>query len=166
MTRPVVSVALLTLLGMVPAGVSLAAEEELDKLKAKLAREDDAPNRAKITVKLGRVLLNRVRHAYQEEQYEIGEAVLAEYMGYIRTAHQDLKKTGRNARKKPKGFKDLEIHLRKSIRLLDDLARAVPYTNRASLTATKQEMEVIWHELIAALFGLPQPEETSEEKKP
>ncbi len=166
MTRSVLLITMLGLLGTALVRVSPAAEEKLDQLKAKLAREDDAPTRAQITVKLGRELLNRTQQAYQEEQYRIGEAMLAEYLGYIRTAHQDLKKSGRNARKKPKGFKDLEIHLRKSIRLLDDLARAVPYISRAPIMATRQEMEVIWHELIAALFGLSQPEETPEEKKP
>jgi len=146
--------------------VAVAAEEKLDNLKAKLAQEQDAPDRAKIIVKLGNELLPRVQLAYQEGQYEQGEAVLAEYLGYIRSAHQDLKKSGRVARKKPKGFKDLEIHLRKSIRLLDDVARAVPYANRAPIATTRQEMEIIWHELIAALFGLPPAQETSEEKKP
>lgn len=141
--------------GMALAGVLLGAAENLDQLKARLARETDPAKRAKITVKIGPILLGQFTRAYSEQRYETGTAGLEEYLGYIRRAYRDLENSGRKARKKPKGFKELEIHLRQATLRLDDLAQALPYDQRAPLEAAKQELEAIWEKLVRALFDLP-----------
>ncbi|MFQ5926511.1 MAG: hypothetical protein ACE5MH_03660 [Terriglobia bacterium] len=141
--------------GLALLSVTLVAAESLEKLKAKLAREKDPEDRAKITVKIGPIILERAAQAYTEQRYEAGTAALEEYLNYIRRAHLDLKNSGRNARKKPKGFKELEIHLRQVTLQLEDLARAVPYEQRTPIEAAKQEVEGIWKKLVRALFGLP-----------
>jgi hypothetical protein len=138
--------------------VPAEAADNLDKLKDKLARQQDPADRAKTTVKIGTLLLDQTARAFAELRYEAGKAVLEEYLGYVRRAYQDLEASGRNARKKPKGFKDLEIHLRKAALRLDDVARSVPYEERAPIEAAREEIENIWDNLIRALFGLkPRP---------
>lgn len=141
--------------------------EKLEKLKEKLAQQRDPADRAKTTVKIGEIMLEQAATAYKESRYPAGAATLEEYLNVIRHAYAGLEASGRNARKKPKGFKQLEIHLRRALIQMEDLARAIPYDERAPVEAARQEIEGIWQKLVRALFGLPPraPEE-SEEKKP
>ncbi|MFQ5817508.1 MAG: hypothetical protein ACE5H2_06075 [Terriglobia bacterium] len=143
------------LTGLALLSGSLAAADTLEQLQAKLAREKNPIKRVQITVKIGPLVLARAAQAYAEQRYEVGGAALEEYLDYIRRAHRNLEHSGRNARKKPKGFKELEIHLRKTSIQLEDLARAVPYAQRAPIEAAKQEVEDTWKKLVRALFGLP-----------
>ncbi len=93
-------------------GTNLAADE-LGDLRRKLAQEVNPANRAKLTVKLGERLLRQARKLYAEGAYTDGDLTLESYRSALRTAVTDLRQSGRRARRKPKGFKALEIHLRK-----------------------------------------------------
>jgi hypothetical protein len=126
--------------------------EDLAKLRQQLARESDADDRAKITVKIGRELLKQISHAYDKGTPEEAERLLGEYREAIRDAHEDLKESGRDARRKPKGFKDLEIHLRKSTRKLEDLGHALSFDQRTVLDEAIAEMNAIRQELLENLM--------------
>ena len=61
--------------------------------------------------------------------------------------------TGRDAQKKAKGFKELEMALRRQIRMLDDMARSVSFDQREPVEKTKQEVSEIRDDIFRALFG-------------
>jgi len=126
--------------------------EDLAKLQQQLARESDPDDRAKITVKIGQELLKQVSRAYEKGEGEEAERLLGDYREAIRTAHEDLKQSGRDARRKPKGFKDLEIHLRKSTKKLEDLGHNLSFDERAALDEAIAEMEGIRQELLEDLM--------------
>lgn len=142
------SVALL-LVGLV-AGV--AAADDLGKLKERLAQETDPAKRAKITVKIGEELLKQAAHKYKEEAYSDGDQLLTEYLQAIRAAHEGLQRSGRDARRSPGGFKQLEIHLREGRRKLEDIARQLPYGTRTAVEQALAEVETLRRELLAALM--------------
>ncbi|MFQ5663229.1 MAG: hypothetical protein ACE5HL_05325 [Terriglobia bacterium] len=139
------------LLGVLLLG-SVAATDDLAKLRQKLARETDPADRAKITVKIGREMLKQIAKIYKEGAYTDAEQLLGEYREAVRAAHRDLAQSGRDARRKPKGFKDLEIHLRKSERKLEDVTRGLPYDVRAPVEEAVAEMEAIRLKLLRALM--------------
>ena len=64
-------------------------------------------------------------------------------------------KTGRDAHRKPKGFKELEISLRRQIRILDDIGRGLTYDQREPVDKAKQQASDIRDDLLKALFGDP-----------
>lgn len=140
--------ALLTL-GLV-AGA--AAGADLDKLRQKLAREPNPANRAKITVEIGEELLDQASRKFKDGAYTEGESILLEYRQAVHEAYDDLVQTGRDARRKPKGFKHLEIHLRKSRRRLDDMARSVPYESRRPIEETIKDLEELRLKLLDDLM--------------
>lgn len=158
------------LLALALTCASLGGPETLEQLKARLDRQRDPAERARTTAKIGPILLEQAAQAYREERYETGTGVLEEYLGYIRRARSELEASGRNARKRPRGFKEMEIHLRQATIQLDDLARAVYWEERGPVEAAKKEIEEIWEKLVRALFDLPPrpaaPPETPEVKKP
>lgn len=136
-------------------GLSLPAADTLEKLKAKLEREKNPADRAKITVKIGNLLYTQFAQAYAEQRYEAGSTLLDDYLNHVRRAHRDLMHSGRKASRKTKGFKELEIHLRRMMLQVNDLAQAVPYDERAPLEAALREMQDLQESLMRALFDLP-----------
>src|SRR3990170_1080062 len=63
-----------------------------------------------------------------------------------------LVQSGRAPRRKPKGFKHLEIHLRQSRRRLDDMARPLPYEDRRPIEAAIEDLEELRLKLLDDLM--------------
>jgi two-component sensor histidine kinase len=126
--------------------------ETLEELRRKLERERDADDRAKITVQLGEALLDDVAKAFKDGAVADGEKLLEEYVEAIRRAHEDLLNSGRDARRSPRGFKDLEIHLRRSHRELDELGHLLTFDERNPLEKAKEEIEDIREKLLDNLM--------------
>jgi hypothetical protein len=78
---------------------------------------------------------------------------LGEYMGAIHDAHETMMNTGRDAHRKPGGFKDLEIALRRQVRQLEDIGKALTFDQREPLDKAKDEAADIRDDLLKALFG-------------
>jgi len=140
--------ALLTL-GLV-AGA--AAGADLDKLRQKLAREPNPANRAKITVEIGEELLQQASRKFKDGADADAESILLNYRQAVHKAYDDLVQSGRDARRKPKGFKHLEIHLRKTRRRLDDMARPLPYEDRRPIEETIKDLEELRLKLLDDLM--------------
>src|SRR5438128_12562983 len=75
-----------------------------------------------------------------------------EYIETIQDAHQTMMKTGRDAHRKPKGFKELEISLRRQIRMLDDIGRGLTFDQREPVENAKQQASEIRDDRLKALF--------------
>ncbi len=127
--------------------------ERLDREREKLKRTTDAVDRAKIDINISEILLSFVSDAVKSGEPEVLGKRLGEYLKAIEDAHQGLMKTGRDAHRKPKGFKDLEISLRRQIRILDDIGRGLTFDQREPVEKAKQEASDIRDDLLKALFG-------------
>lgn len=127
--------------------------ERLDREREKLKRTTDAVDRTKIEIDISEILLSLVSDAVRSGEPEVLGKRLGEYVDAIEDAHQGLMKTGRDAHRKPKGFKELEISLRRQIRILDDIGRGLTYDQREPVDKAKQEASSIRDDLLKALFG-------------
>ena len=105
------------------APVARATDEtrakELQRERAKLQKVTDPVERAKIGVKISDILIEDVGDAVRKGNIADMQTQLAAYAETIENAHQELVDSGRNAAKKPSGFKELEIALRQQVRKLD-----------------------------------------------
>src|SRR5215471_1197139 len=127
--------------------------ERLQKERDKLSRLTDPVDRTKTDIAISEILLSLANDTIKTGEPEMLGKRLSEYVDTIRDAHQTMMKTGRDAHRKPKGFKDLEIALRRQIRMLDDLAHAVSFDQRTPVDKAKQEASDIRDDLLKALFG-------------
>ena len=84
---------------------------------------------------------------------EAMQKYIGEYLVAIEDAHQTMMKTGRDAHRKPGGFKDLEIALRRHVRQLVDIGKSLTYDEREPLEKAKEEAIDIRDDLLKALFG-------------
>jgi hypothetical protein len=129
--------------------------ERLDRERDKLKRTTDPVDRTKIDIDISEILLSLVSDAVRSGEPEVLGKRLGEYVETIEDAHQAMMKTGRDAHRKPKGFKELEISLRRQIRILDDIGRGLTYDQREPVDKAKQQASDIRDDLLKALFGEP-----------
>ncbi|MBI2149744.1 MAG: hypothetical protein HYU27_03960 [Acidobacteria bacterium] len=127
--------------------------QQLDKEKDKLKRQNDPVDRAKTGIKISEILLSLVSDAVRRGDLESMESRLDEYVTTIHGAHQSMVKSGRDARRRPKGFKELEIALRRQVRQLDDLGQQLTFDQREPLDKAKGQASDIRDDLLKALFG-------------
>lgn len=152
MGMPCLKPCLTLLLGALVSLPLVGAGETLEELRRKLEQERDADDRAKITVELGAALLDHVAEAFKKGAVADGQKLLDEYVQAMRQAHEDLLKSGRDARRSPKGFKALEIHLRRSHRELDELGHLLTYEQRQPLRKVQEEIEGIRRQILHNLM--------------
>lgn len=129
----------------------LAADTEQDLL-ARIQREQNPVKKSKYQSRLGELKLQQAIGAYGKKDFEQGPKLLDAYLGRMKESWDLLKSTGREAVRKPQGFRELDIALRESARLLVDLEHRVPYTDRDPVTRVAQETDRIRNEVLAALF--------------
>jgi len=127
--------------------------ERLQKEKANLTRQTDPVGRTKTEIKISEVLLTLISDAVQAGDMELMQKYISEYLAAIQDAHQTMMKTGRDAHRKPGGFKDLEIALRRHVRQLVDIGKALTFDEREPLDKAKEEAIDIRDDLLKALFG-------------
>src|SRR5207253_9386422 len=97
--------------------------------------------------------MNLISDAVQAGDMEAMQKYIGEYLVAIEDAHQTMIKTGRDAHRKPGGFKDLEIALRHQVRTLDDLGKGLTFDQREPVDKAKQQASDIREDLLKALFG-------------
>jgi len=127
--------------------------ERLDREREKLRRTTDGVDRTKIDINISEILLSLVSDAVKSGEPEVLGRRLDEYVDTIEDAHQAMMKTGRDAHRKPKGFKDLEISLRRQIRILDDIGRGLTFDQREPVDKARKQASDIRDDLLKALFG-------------
>ena len=127
--------------------------ERLDRERNKLKGLTDPVDRTKTDIGIAEILLTLASDAVKTGEPEVLEKRLSEYQDAIQDAHQSMIKTGRDAHRKPKGFKDLEIALRRQIRMLDNIGKNVSFDQRDPVDRAKKEASDIRDDLLKALFG-------------
>jgi hypothetical protein len=127
--------------------------ERLQSEKDKLKTQTDPVGRTKTQIKIADLLLTFISDAAMAGDTEVMEIRLEEYITWIQAAHQTMTKTGRDAHKKPGGFKDLEIALRRQVRQLEDIGGILSYDEREPVEKVRDEAAAIRDELLRALFG-------------
>lgn len=143
---------------------SLGATDTIAKLEARLEREKKPAERARIVAKLAALQLEEVSAAYHEGRYEPGAALLGKLLDGIEEADRGLLTLPVDPRRKSKGFKELEIQVRETIRQLRDVAGTVSFSNRQPIEAGIARLEKVQDSLLNALFESPKPKKSDKVK--
>jgi hypothetical protein len=126
-------------------------DNEQDLLN-RLQQETRPIKKAKYEIRLARLKLLEAVDAVDQGGPEKVRELLSFYLAHIRTSWQLLQSSGRNAVRKPEGFKELDIALRRDGRILTDLGQRLPYFERGDVDKTAKEIEQIRAEVIKVLF--------------
>ena len=151
-SRPCVLRIALALVLVCLIAVPVVAKDSEKKLLEKLARESNPVKKAKLEIRLARLKLLQSVDARENDDFEGCLSLLGDYRDRIDSAWDILKSTGRDAHKKPGGFKQLEIEIREDSRYLEDLRRSFSVMDREPVDKIIQDVEGIRAEVIKALF--------------
>ena len=134
------------------AAAARAAAGDRAKVEAKLARQYDPIKKARLEVQLAEISFKEARKLYLEGDSESGLEKLKEMLSWSEKAHDRLFKTGRNPRKKPGGFKDAEITLRKLERRLANFRLAVPLQDREEIQKITARLTKLREDLLLGIM--------------
>ncbi len=136
-----------TLLIWMPAPQSHPGE-----LRERYTHEGDPVRRARLMPKLQSEEFSDLRKQADAGDYPQALITLGDFRDQVRTTQQELDGMGVNAEKKPSGFKELQIAVRKSLRDLDEIALTIPVDWQTPFRDLREELDQINKHLILELF--------------
>ena len=152
---------LLIVLGaIVPTGAMHPATEDVNTLQARFDRETNSVHKARMLEKLGDAQLELTRRASQTNDYKTIGLVMEKYRDNARAAVDALKKDHRDAEHHTSGFKQLQIHVHKALREVDEVLVVAPDEFRPPLEIVRRDLAATDDELLDLLF----PRHPSEKK--
>jgi hypothetical protein len=154
---------LLIILAVVTAvGIARAATDDVHTLQARFDHERNSVHKAKLLERLGDAQLEETRRASQVNDYKTIGLVMEKYRDNARAAVDALKKDHPDAERHTSGFKQLQIHVHKSLREVDEVLVIAPDEYRPPLELVRRDLANIDDELLELLF----PRHPSDKKPP
>jgi len=142
-----------------------AATESVAQLQARFDAATDSVRKAKILEKLGDAQFEVARRAGKEGDNNTTGFTLEKYRDNVRAALEALKKQHPDAEKQSNGYRQLEFHVRKGIREVDETLLVAPLEYKPPLQIVRTDLMAMQEELIKLLFPR-RPEEKHEAKTP
>src|SRR5437660_8928391 len=139
---------LLVFLAILPPG----ATESLADLQARFNRETNGVRKAKLIDKLGDAQLEEARRAGKAGDYNTVGMTLEKYRDNVRAAIEALKKQHPDAEKQSNGYRQLQMHVRKGIREVDETLLVSPEGYKPPLQIVRQDLVGMDDELLKMLF--------------
>ena len=128
------------------------AQDRMAELREQFEKETDPVRKARALTRLGNAQWDAARKASAADDYAEARRLVLQYLDDTETAVKALKASGIDAEKKPRGFKELQIHARKSLRELEQMILSVPAEERGSLEVYRRDLQAIEKQLINDLF--------------
>ncbi len=132
------------------SGISIQAKIAQDK--DKFERETDALHKAKDFEKLGDEQVTAFARNADENQTGEGLEDLRDYRKEAHETYDSLKAMGATAERKPEGYRQLQIHLRRGIWEIDRALPAVPDELRTEVRTIRDDLADLEKRLIHELF--------------
>lgn len=127
--------------------------------------DGDPVRRAKNLPRAGDAQFEHMRKELDAGDYPQALHILQEYRDEVRSTEQALKASGVDAERHPGGFKQLQIHVRKSVRELGQILLSLPEEQREGFDAVRKDLVNMEKELIEMLFPRA-PGKNAEKAKP
>jgi hypothetical protein len=134
------------------AALVLAATEKPGELQAHFDHETNAVHKAKLLEKLGEAQFDETRRAGAANDYNTVGIILEKYRDNVRAALDALKKQHPDAERQSNGYRQLEIHVRKSIREIDEILLLAPEPLHPPILLVRADLASFDDEMLALLF--------------
>jgi hypothetical protein len=129
-----------------------AGADKISELQTHFDRETNAVHRAKLLEKLGDAQFDQARRAFKANDLVAVGIVLEKYRDNVRVALDGLKKKHADAERQSSGYRQLEIHVRRGIREVDEILLRVPEQYQPPLHIVRSDLDGMDRELIRMLF--------------
>lgn len=129
-----------------------AAGGNVAELQARFDHETNPVHRAKLLEKLGDAQFDETRRAFKANDLVTVGVVLEKYRDNVRVAFEGLKKKRADAERDANGYRQLEIHVRRGIREVDEILLRIPEQFQPPLQIVRGDLDTTDRELIRMLF--------------
>jgi len=143
---------LMVLAATISAGTRSGATEDVKTLQTRFDRETNSVHKARLLEKLGDAQLEETRRASQASDYTTIGLVMEKYRDNVRAAVDALRKDHRDAEHHTNGYKQLQIHVHKALREVDEVLVVAPDEYRPPLEIVRRDLANIDDELLELLF--------------
>ena len=143
---------LVVLVAIIPIGIIRAKPDDVNTLQARFDREGNSVHKAKLLEKLGDAQLELTRRASQANDFKTIGFVMEKYRDNARAAVDALKKDHPDAERHTNGFKQLQIHVHKALREVDEVMVVAPQEYLPPLEIVRRDLATIDDELLDLLF--------------
>lgn len=138
-------------------GGALIAVPDSPAAKAPLTLESvralpDPEKRADEATKFAQQTVKQVAKTFHDGEVDQGKQMLANIRAAVDLAYESLESTGKDARRKPKHFKRLEIATRKLAGDLTDVAKSLNFDEQPFIEPVIARVEEINGELLTAIM--------------
>ena len=148
-------------LGIVAAGPALQAKHQASEqeIEARIQTETNPTKKAKLEMQLGTLKLTEAVAAYDHNRFDDAPKLIGTYWSWMKRAWDVLERSGRDAGRRPQGFKDLDITLRENARQLNDLDHRTPLADRVEIEQVAAKIDALHGEVLGALFPGAAPQD-------
>jgi hypothetical protein len=133
-------------------GTGLLAADRVEELQARFDRETDAVRKVKVFEKLGDAQFEDARKSGSAGDYSGVGLTMERYRDDARAALEALKKSQPDAERHPNGYKQLQFHVHRSLRELDEILVVAPPEYKPPLRIVRQDLAAMNDELLRMLF--------------
>ncbi len=131
---------------------SVCGQNRIPAFRAQFAQEPDAMRRAQIMPKLGEAEFDEITRDVDAGKLPEALEILKEYRDEIQSCERGLDAKNINAEKHPKGYKQLEISLRQSLRRLNGLLVSFTGDEQKPFLDVRKDLDELNRHLIHELF--------------
>jgi hypothetical protein len=149
---PARSARALILLTVVSLSWPLSGADKLSELQARFDHEPSSVHKARLFERLGDEQFAEARRASQARDFVTVGQTMESYRDNARVALNALKKEHPNAERQLSGYKQLQIHIHKGVREVDETLLVVPPEFRPPLELVRQDLSSMDDELLLMIF--------------
>jgi hypothetical protein len=128
------------------------AADKLSELQARFDSETNGVHKAKMLQKLGDAEFEEAMRAEKSGDYSAVGLIMEKYRDNVRAASQILEKENPDGERHPGGYKQLEMHLQKGLREVDEILITAPEEYKPPLQLVRKDLLSLDDELLRFLF--------------
>ena len=146
--RVALPILLAALCGVAGAGVA----DKLSELQARFDSETNGVHKAKMLQKLGDAEFEEASRAEKADDYNTVGLLMEKYRDNVRAASEALEKENPDGERHPGGYKQLEMHVQKGLRQVDEILLIAPAEFKPPLQLVRQDLLSLDDKLLRSLF--------------
>jgi hypothetical protein len=134
------------------AGFSFAATDRVSDLQGRFDHETNSVRKAKLFEKLGDAEFEQSRAASAANDYSTVDQVMEKYRDNARSAFEALKRQHPDAERQVGGYKQLQMHVHRALREIDEELLLAPDDLKPPLQLVRHDLVSMDNDLLNRLF--------------
>ena len=118
-----------------------------------IRQEPNLERRSELALENADLSLSAARSAYNSGDIEKTKSAIGEVQASVDLAYGSLTETGKDARRKPKFFKQAELTTRQLLRRIEGLRESMSYQDRQLLEAVQNRVSEVHEALLTGIMG-------------